>query len=225
MTYAELDKLSSQLARHLVGLGVGPEVMVPLCFSKSIWAIVAMVAVMKAGGAFVSLNPSHPISHLSAIIQEVQAIVILVAPSTSGQLNGVSNYLEIRPSLFDNLSSTSRFSNAAVTPSNAAFAIFTSGSTGKPKGIIQEHRAFCAALRDYGSVMKIGIGSRILQFAAYTFDVSNNDILGTLTHGGCLCVPSKEDRISNLANFINVMDVNVACLTPTVVGLLPGRRA
>jgi amino acid adenylation domain-containing protein/non-ribosomal peptide synthase protein (TIGR01720 family) len=222
LTYRQLDDLSNRLAYHLNSLGVGPEVMVPLCFEKSAWVIVAMLGVLKAGGACVALDPSHPLGRLEGIICDVEASVILAADVTVGIFEPLAQkVLIIDSSFFDNLPTTCRRSSRnTVEPGNPAFVIFTSGSTGKPKGVVLEHASVCTSVEAHGSALQIGPDSRVLQFAAYVFDVSIQDIFTTLMRGGCVCVPSDQDRVNDLAGAINSMGVNWACITPTVASLL-----
>ena len=78
-TYSELDEIVTRLAHHLRHLGVGLEVLVPICFGKLAWAIVAMLAVLQAGGAFVPLDPSHPLGRLQNIISRVGARLLLIS--------------------------------------------------------------------------------------------------------------------------------------------------
>ncbi|KAJ0327593.1 hypothetical protein KNSL1_013815, partial [Colletotrichum chrysophilum] len=79
LTYSELDGLSTGLARELIARGVGPEILVPLCFEKSLWTTVAILGVLKAGGAFVLLDPSHPVTRLRGICESVQAQLVLTS--------------------------------------------------------------------------------------------------------------------------------------------------
>ncbi|KAI9848835.1 MAG: NRPS [Sclerophora amabilis] len=222
-TYLELDKLSTTLAHHLSSLGVGPEALVPMCFDKSAWTVVAMLAVLKAGGACVALDPMHPQGRREGIINDVRAKVAVVAPQHAGLLEGlVEHVVEVQQSLLDTLPArgSANFTKPSVQPVNPAFVVFTSGSTGKPKGIVLEHRSLCTSARAHGPAMRYGPDSRILQFAAYTFDVSIGEIFTTLMHGGCICVPSEDDKMNDLAGVINRMNVNCAYLTPTVASLL-----
>jgi amino acid adenylation domain-containing protein len=221
-TYEELDGLSSRLAYYLMDLGVGPEVMVPLCFEKSAWTIVAMLAVLKAGGACVSLDPSYPFSRLKGIVCDVDAKVVLAAPVTAGILAPlVQHVLIIDKSFLASIPvSHTGPPHTAVHPANPAFVIFTSGSTGKPKGVILEHSSVCTSVEAHGSALQIGTDSRVLQFAAYVFDISIQDIFTTLMRGGCVCVPSEQERMNDLAGAINKMNVNWACITPTVASIL-----
>jgi amino acid adenylation domain-containing protein len=108
----------------------------------------------------------------------------------------------------------------AVQSVNSAFVVYTSGSTGKPKGVVLEHASVCTSVQAHGTALEIGPKSRVLQFAAYIFDISIQDIFTTLMRGGCVCVPSERDRVNDLAGAINRMGVNCACITPTVASLL-----
>ena len=85
LTYGELDEVTDRLAHHLVGQGVGPEVMVGLCFEKSMWAVVAMLAVLKAGGAVVSVGTQHPIQRVEGILEDIEARVMLVGKEHTGR--------------------------------------------------------------------------------------------------------------------------------------------
>jgi amino acid adenylation domain-containing protein/non-ribosomal peptide synthase protein (TIGR01720 family) len=220
-SYCELDELSAQLAQHLIDLNVKPEVLVPLCFEKSAWTIVAMLSVMKAGGACVPMDPSHSISRQEGIIHDVDAKVVLVGPGSLKALLGiVPHIIVVDRAFFQSLPVTGKSPAVFARPSNPAFVIYTSGSTGKPKGVVLEHASIATSVNAHGSVLKIGPGSRVLQFAAYVFDVSIQDIFTTLMRGGCVCVPSEKERMNDLAAVINKMNVNYACLTTTVANLL-----
>ncbi|EFY90995.1 peptide synthetase [Metarhizium acridum CQMa 102] len=218
-TYAELDSRSTQLAHHLVQVGVKPEVMVLVCYNKSAWTIIAMLAIIKAGGACVAINPEHPPERLQAIAQDVKASIV-VTQQQHGHIFQEWNVNVVLPtdSLTNQYPTTGTFTSAR--PENPAFVVFTSGSTGTPKGICLEHRALCASAQAHGKAMRLGTDSRVLQFAAYTFDVSIGEIFTTLIYGGCVCVPTEEERLNDLAAFINRMKINWAYLTPTVASFL-----
>ena len=221
LTYAELEKASFSLAHYLNALGVGPEVLVPVCFKKSVYTIVAMVAILRAGGAFVPMDPSHPKDRLQAIVRKVNAKIIVASPDTAHLFEGTaittvslsSSLLESLPPLVDCLP-------FCVRPDNAAFVLFTSGSTGSPKGIVQEHTSVSTSSIAHGRAMYMNSKSRVLQYAAYTFDVSMMDIFTTLIYGGCVCTPSEEDRMGNIAGIMNAMHVNWVLFTPSVAGLI-----
>ena len=221
MTYGELDKQSTRLASHLVGLGVKPEDIVPLCFEKSMWTIVAMLAVLKAGGAFAPLDPEHPRSRHKEIFKQTKAEVVL----TSAQHSTLWGKPDCRVVVVSK-SSVSQLPRAAgdmplhTRASHAAYVIFTSGSTGTPKGVVLEHQAVCTGCLSHGKAFGLSPHARFLQFAAFTFDVSITEIITTLLYGGSVCIPSEGDRRDNLAKAIYDMRVNWAYLTPTVARLL-----
>lgn len=221
MTYRELYTLSSRLAIHLQGLGVGPEVYVPLCFEKSVWAVVSMLAVLIAGGVCVPLDPCHPANRRRTIIEDAGSHLVLCSPTQASLFEqSPQQIVTIEPRVFKELSTAVDKLRDTSSPNDAAYVIFTSGSTGKPKGIVIEHEALCTSIRNHGAVMKLNSSSRFLQFAAYTFDISFSDIFATLVHGGCVCIPSDHDRMNNLESAMRSLNVNQACLTTTVASQL-----
>jgi amino acid adenylation domain-containing protein/non-ribosomal peptide synthase protein (TIGR01720 family) len=219
LTYAQLDNLSSRLAHYLVEKGVKPEVLVPLCFDKSLWTVVAMLAVLKAGGACVHLGANHPLARLKEILNDINAEILLAAPQHAHKFTDLIEVFEVEQSTIANLTATSPL--PIVAPNNPAFVLFTSGSTGKPKGIVVEHGCLSSSSQAHGAQWNVGPGTRVFQFAAYTFDVSVADIFTTLQRGGCICIPSEKERIDDLPGAINRLNANWAFLTPTVAQLLP----
>ncbi|KAF2119371.1 hypothetical protein BDV96DRAFT_486547 [Lophiotrema nucula] len=223
-TYAELDEITERLAHHLVELGVGPEVFVPTCFDKSSFTVVAMLAVLKAGGAAVPLDAKHPKPALESRVEDCQAQVVLTSAARSELFEDIVPDVVIVDSvLLDDLQDMVFEEGpacASVQPHNPAFVIFTSGSTGKPKGVILEHAAMVTSANAHGTNLGVGPGTRFLQFASYTFDNSLEEMFTTLERGGCVCVPSEEQRMNDLANTIAELDANFMDLTPTVAALL-----
>lgn len=229
-TYGELDRISTKLARHLIHtMGVGPEVLVPLCFEKSVWAVISMLAVMKAGGAFVLLDPAHAIQRLEGIINDIEAKFLLSSRRHKDLLSeSVQAVVTIDdPTLATLFSDDCCVREAAsacecpqVKPSSSAYVIFTSGTTGKPKGSLTDHAAFCTSAAAHGKLTQITPTSRVLQYANYSFDACLQEILTTLMFGGCICIPSEERRMNDIVGAINDMDVNWAVLTPSVIRLI-----
>ena len=219
--YEKLDELSSQLAKYLSTLQVGAEVMVPLCFDKSKWMIVAMLAVMKAGGACVLIDPQHPVSRIKEMIEGVRAKVILVSPLNAKIIDETATtVVVVSTSMMNRLPPVMEFSEPSVRPTNAAFVVFTSGSTGKPKGIVLEHVNLSTSVRDHSEKMNIDAKSRVLQFSSYAFDTSIYEIFTTLLNGGCVCVPSETEKMNDVASFIREKRVNLAIFTPSSVKIL-----
>ncbi|PYI26855.1 AMP-dependent synthetase and ligase [Aspergillus indologenus CBS 114.80] len=225
LSYQELDENSSALAAFLATKGVHAEVIVPLCFEKSRWSIISLLAVMKAGGVYVFLDPSQPQERLQSICDDTRSQLVLASElygSLAAQLTRDvvtvnSKLLRICSSLRDPSSPSSK---ALVTPRNALYIVYTSGSTGKPKGVVIEHRSFSTGALQHARTLGLNRQSRVLQFSSYAFDVCMAEMLTTLAVGGCICVPSDQDRIQGLARVINKLRVNWACLTPSVSRIL-----
>lgn len=223
LNYHQLDVLSTKLAEtHLVDLG--REEIVPLCFEKSIWVAVAMVAVLKAGGTVVLMDPSHPADRLRSIVNTTKAKRVLASPS---QANMCSETLGLHTiAISKNAVNTKATSTAPLarlrprTSSDAAYIVFTSGSTGTPKGSVTEHRAFCTAVQGYHTAIGQLPGSRVLQFASYSFDASILEMLGSLMVGATVCIPSDRERSDSVSDFIRRGRISFAVVTPTTASLL-----
>ncbi|KAL3291017.1 non-ribosomal peptide synthetase [Colletotrichum asianum] len=225
-TYWQLDLVSSHIASLLMEAGVGPDVMVHTCFEKSIWAVVAMIAVLKAGGAFVPLEPKQPILRSEKIIEQVKCPIMLVSAANADLLQaGDCKVIVVGSSVVDieRLQSNLHLKSAIstnVSPESTAYTIFTSGSTGEPKGVVVQHRAISSSLLSRAEGQGFDSQSRVLQFASYTFDVMLDEIFMTLLSGGCVCIPSDEDILGNLSGSIRKFGVNTVGLTPTVARLI-----
>ena len=134
LSYHDLGVLSTKLACHLRALSIGPEVKVPLCFSKSLWMIVSMLAVLKSGGACVALDPKHPPNRLRGIIEDVDAKVILCSPEHAALFEHPVSDLKITIVSAESVRSlviTGMSHESEVKPENAAFVVFTSGKIGR----------------------------------------------------------------------------------------------
>ncbi|KAJ5655199.1 hypothetical protein N7507_007149 [Penicillium longicatenatum] len=214
-TYQELDDVTTRLALRLSNMGVGPETFVLSCFEKSSFAIIARLAILKAGGAYISIDASDPPIFLDSVINRVNAKVMLTSPEyVSKYTSLIPDVIAISGEILKELPTGSLTST--VRPDNACLILFTSGSTGQPKGIIQEHRSYAVAIRDYNKVLGLGPHSRVFQFDDYAFDISNNDYLTALAAGGCCCVPTPEKTISGLIENFNLTKANMSFMTPTV---------
>ncbi|KAL8768501.1 MAG: hypothetical protein Q9209_005292 [Squamulea sp. 1 TL-2023] len=224
LTHHEFDSLSLQLAHRLVDIGITAELIMPLCFEKSKWAVVSMNAVLKAGAAFTFIEPLHPLDRMQSIIQYTDAGILLASPNVvsmfASRTKPLKNIIEVMTTLVDSIDISQCPILPMVQPTNAAVVLFTSGSTGRPKGIVQEHStaAFCAqtCARVYG----IHPGCRVLQWAAYSFDMSVVDMLMTLVGGGCVCIPSEEMRLNSLADTMRHMRVGCTVMTPSVAQII-----
>ncbi|KAF2966178.1 hypothetical protein GQX73_g7385 [Xylaria multiplex] len=224
MTYQELEDLSTNVSHRLIDSGLGPEKVVPLCFEKSKWTVVAMLSVLKAGGAFILLDPSLPTARIQTICQQVNAETCITSVSCEYLL---SPFIRQTIVLDQKAAESPTSANGSisppitnVSPRNAAYIIFTSGSTGVPKGCVIEHQSYCSAAFGHGDVLGMSSDTRALQFGSYNFAGAIMETLMTLIYGGCVCIPSEEDRTTALAQAISKLNANWAFLTSTVLALL-----
>jgi amino acid adenylation domain-containing protein len=229
MSYRELDERSDQLARHLVALGVGADTkLVPLLFEKSNAVVVAMLAVMKTGAAFVPLDPKAAASQRRLrIFDQIEARIILtseqyysiidlgtddrkaVCVEADGLVRGTT--VNVRPSL------------PKVNPEQPSYVIFTSGSTGTPKGVVIQHTAISTSAYSHGTRLGFSRSSRVLQFCSLSFDASILEILTTLTFGGCIAMPSEVALLENVNRWIFDLGANTVSITPSMSRLIdPG---
>jgi len=232
LTYKEVDGFSNIAAAELRIRGVKAGTYVPFACGKTIWAVVISLGILKAGGALVPLNPNDPVARLEEIVMSVQANVIATTESLASMFRPLVKHVMIFPEETSNSSGSDHIHtnrlitpqedqlyNSTVSPSDPIFVLFTSGSTGRPKGMIHTHSSITTHALTHGAAMSYQ-GARVLQFAAYTFDVALIDIFTTLLFGDCICVPSESDRKSNIVDVMNDMRVDYAILTPSFAGLI-----
>ena len=220
MSYHELDERATTLAQQLLLLGVKPKQFVPLCFDKSGWTIVAILAVLKAGAAFVPLDFEAPVLRLREIVNDVEAEFMLCAPQYEQLCQSIpcATLVVDRTTTEKNQACSQRLPQ--VPGESPAYAFYTSGSTGKPKGAVINHHHFVTSSSAFSPGWKISKSSRVLQFASYTFDACLIEIFSTLMCGGTICVPDQASRTNDLVGVINKFNVNWATLTPSVVRMI-----
>lgn len=227
MTYKRLDVLSSRLAHHLLNSGVSRGDFVPLLFRKSLWANVAMLAVLKAGGSFVPLDADHPEGHLRAIMQPLSARFILCSAKTRDRAARLARNAIIVDSTLDGYQHASKTIDqspdiALPTAHDIAYAVFTSGSTGAAKGVRITHENLATAIHYQAGAegYQLNKHTRSLDSSSYSFDACLCNFFYTVTRGGCLCVPSDETLKGDIGSFINAFHVNWAQLVPSVARTL-----
>ncbi|ONI88283.1 hypothetical protein ALI144C_07560 [Actinosynnema sp. ALI-1.44] len=179
-TYRELDDRSSRLAHHLRAHGIRPESVVAVCQDRGFDLVVSLLAVLKAGGAYLPLDPEHPVDRLEWMIADCAPAAVL----TSSDVLGECGAPVIRVDRTD-LTGRSRIAPVSgVGPANLAYVVYTSGSTGRPKGVAATH----AGIRNrvLWAVDELGLGEtdRVLQKTTISFDAAGWEILAPLVAGG-----------------------------------------
>ncbi|KAM3424719.1 hypothetical protein BST61_g6706 [Cercospora zeina] len=226
LTYGELDRYSQTWAAHLVSLGVGPEVHVSLLSEKSKWVSVAMLGVMRSGGVTVVMDITQPEERLGLMMNQVRPDVVLASDgawSTANKLAGSAIICSIDADRLSHGSSSTQSNSpqqTKATGENALWVSFTSGSTGRPKAVVVEHRSLYTELHVQAEPTAMSTSSRVFDYAGYSWDMTWYNVLFCWHAGGCLCVPSEEDRRQDPSAAIKRFRANFANITPTVADLL-----
>ncbi|KAF4345070.1 AM-toxin synthetase (AMT) [Fusarium beomiforme] len=225
-TYADVDRLSTLLAQHLIDLGVKVGDIVPLCFEKSRWTTVAVMGIIKAGAAFSLMDPSQPMQRRQVMAQQVNATHILTSRDQAQygpEIAPEAKHVIVDTETLDSLAKTIQDPLRKlpdVPPDSLLYIIFTSGSTGTPKGVMLSHETYTASALARSTGIGYSSTSRSLDFTSYAFDVSVDSILCTLIRGGCLCIPTDNDRVNDLSGAIRRLKVNMVNITPSVARIL-----
>ena len=216
LTYRELDKFSSRLAQQLLADGVPQNSIIPLCFEKSMWVPVAMLAVMKAGCAGVGMDPEQPKERLQLIIAKAQPPLILTSPTLRGLAQSLlSTVITVSLDSLQAVHSLDKYPFPPSHPTDTLFIAFTSGSTGTPKGGIISHENMCSAISHHSN-SGITSSSRVFDFASYSFDAAWFNFIYPLVAGGCMCIPSDEQRKNQVVESMEQLRVNYTTLTSSM---------
>ncbi len=223
LSYGMLNRKSNQLAYYLRQIGVGPETLVAICLERSIEMIIAQLAVLKAGGAFVPLDPSYPPERLEFMLTETETPVVLTQRDLLDKINLAGVEPLIVPEMVEQLEhSQDDNPKVNVLPDNLAYMIYTSGSTGRPKGTLLRHRGLCNFINFHIQKMKITPGHRVLQFASFSFDASLAEIYTALLSGSTLYLVQRETLLSMsaLQSMLRQQEITFAILPPAILNIL-----
>ncbi|MCX4471584.1 non-ribosomal peptide synthetase [Micromonospora sp. NBC_01655] len=190
LTYADLDADAGRLARCLREAGVVPEVAVAICLPRSIELVIAMLAVFKAGGTYVPLDPEHPDARLEYMLTDCGAPVLITTDDVRARLSVPECVRVLRPDArgIDPV-------DAPVDPGNLAYVIYTSGSTGRPKGVAVAHAGLANLVAWHLDSYRIGDTDRVGQCAAVGFDASVWEIWPALAAGATLHIAGDDERL------------------------------
>jgi amino acid adenylation domain-containing protein len=234
LTYEELNSRANRLAGYLRRRGVGPEVVVGICLERSLEMIVALLAVLKAGGVYAPLDPQYPKERLAAMVEDSGAAVLITCQgallrlspadgdrrlmdASSQQLSAANERIDLDRDW--NVIAQESEANPAVPmdAENLAYVIYTSGSSGRPKRVGVTHRSLLNYSQFAADLFELRSGERVLQFASFSFDTSAEEIFPCLVRGATLVLRS-DGMVDSAASFlqrcsdwsVNVLDLPTA---------------
>ncbi|MDX3187039.1 non-ribosomal peptide synthase/polyketide synthase [Streptomyces sp. MN03-5084-2B] len=219
LTYAELDARAGRLARVLAGHGIGPERIVALALPRSVEIVVAQLAVWKAGGAFVPVDPTYPIERITFMLADARpALVLTLADLAPPVPEGVAVLALDDPALFEGEPAAA----VPVRPEHPAYVIYTSGSTGRPKGVVVTHAGLASFAAAEAGHLRVTEGDRVLAYSSPSFDASILELCLALPSGAALVVVPPEPLLGEpLAEFLAAHRITHTLIPPAALATVP----
>ncbi|AXE82377.1 non-ribosomal peptide synthetase [Streptomyces atratus] len=183
VSYAELDARANRLARHLVAKGVGAESFVGVCLERGIETVVALLAVVKAGGAYLPIDPGYPAERIAYMLADAKPVVVLASAGTAAVVPSPDATVVVLDET-DLAGLEDGPLGTVIRPEHPAYVIYTSGSTGRPKGVVVEHRSVAGLLGWAVAEFSGEDFRRVLVSTSFNFDVSVFELFGPLVSGG-----------------------------------------
>ncbi len=231
LSYAALDAHANRLAHHLRSQGVGAETVVGLLVDRSLELVIGLLGILKAGAAYLPLDPSYPAQRLSFMLSDAGCSVLVTQQALLERAGGLVLAQDgaANPPRLIRLDADwgaialepSHAPAIAIAPEQAAYVIYTSGSTGTPKGVVVAHRGIPNLAAAQIERFAINAKARLLQFASPSFDAAVSEIATALLSGASLVLPSEERSGEPLSKLIVEHKVTHATLPPVLLPELP----
>ncbi|QIY56837.1 amino acid adenylation domain-containing protein [Streptomyces sp. RPA4-5] len=230
LSYAELNERANQLARLLVTRGAGPERAVAVALPPSGHLAEAVLAVQKAGAVYLPLDPGYPAERLAAMVSDAAPVLLLTTAALADRLPEAG---AVPVLLVDDATTTTACAalsgadladaerTAPLRLDHPAYTIFTSGTTGRPKGVVVTHTGLAAFAANQAAHYGVGEGSRALQLASPSFDVSVAEFFWSLLCGGCLVVPEGTPTGAELVEVLRERRITHLMIPPSVLAEVP----
>ncbi|TDX61141.1 amino acid adenylation domain-containing protein [Methylosinus sp. sav-2] len=219
LTYGELNARANRLARHLVGLGVGPEAIVGLCVERSLEMVVGLLGVLKAGGAYLPLDPDYPSERLAYMIADASPRLVLTQQRLAERLPVGTPLLRLDADREQFAHENAEALSRRATPQNVAYVIYTSGSTGKPKGVAAPHGGVVNRIDWMQKRYGLTADDTVLQKTPFGFDVSAWEFFWPLQAGARLALAAPDDHRepARLAELIQRHSVTTLHFVPSML--------
>jgi amino acid adenylation domain-containing protein len=220
LSYRELNQRANRLAHYLRQQGVRPDTIVALCLERSIEMVVGILGVLKAGGAYLPIDPDFPAERRRFLIEDTQVRVILTQDGHSLQFGDVAGHIVYLDSEWHKLAEQSPENpRNQVVGRDAAYVIYTSGSTGTPKGVINVHSGLLNRLQWMQQTYRLTPADRVLQKTPFTFDISVWEFLWPLISGACLVVARPGGHLDSgyLIELIKLQQVTTLHFVPSML--------
>ena len=220
LTYRQLNESANQLARHLQGLGVGPDTLVGICVERSLEMVVGLLGILKAGGAFVPLDPEYPKERLAFMLEDAGSPVLLTQAHLTASLPALHSRIVRLDADWPLIAEESADHVASFARAeHLAYMIYTSGSTGRPKGAMNTHVAIVNRLLWMQDTYRLTPSDRVLQKTPFSFDVSVWEFFWPLLTGATLVValPGGHKDGAYLANLIRKEKITTIHFVPSML--------
>ncbi|HSU14835.1 amino acid adenylation domain-containing protein, partial [Longimicrobium sp.] len=224
MSYRELDAASSRLAHHLAARGAGPEAVVALVAERAPETVVAILAILKAGAAYLPLDPEYPEDRLRYMLADSGARLLVTAGALPESLggDGLPPVVDLRADAGAIAARPETAPRVCADPDILAYVIYTSGSTGRPKGVAVPHRGIGSEAWWNRSRCGLRAGDRVLQFASFSFDAAVHELFGALLAGATLVLATREALVPGdaLRETVRRERITYATFPPSVLAVM-----
>jgi non-ribosomal peptide synthase protein (TIGR01720 family) len=205
LSYAELNGRANRLAHYLMEQGAGPEGVVGICLERSVEMVVSLLGILKAGAAYLPLDPEYPAERLRFMVEDARPVLIVSSTGAVERLPESGGYLlldetKVQRELAAHSPMNPRDGERKqpLRPQNPAYVIYTSGSTGKPKGVVVEHRGFTNLLHWFIGEFRLSSEDHVMLISSISFDLTQKDIFAPLLLGGKLHIPERKSHVSEV---------------------------
>ncbi len=225
LSYSDLNTAANRLARRLIGKGIGPEDIVAVALPRSADLVVAILAVLKTGAAYLPLDPAYPSARLEFILGDADPSCLVTDEDTMADMPPtLIARVDVHEPRSADLPATDVTDDDRGTPlsvTNTAYVIYTSGSTGRPKGVSVTHKGLATFSANQRAGYRITEESRVLQFVSPSFDVSVAELCLALLSGASLVVPTRTTAGEELARLLADLRITHVHIPPSVLASVP----